>query len=184
MCLGRPPAGFLPQDAERVPSGHRAPAHPTSDFEGFAMGTVSARRIAANRKNAKNSTGPRTRRGKSRTSRNSVRHGLESVRFGVARLSKNVERLAKAICPDSSDPFRYEQAVIIAESQIMIARVRKARVSALESPRAPVHYSAAERSDRRGDWDRDRELLDHVAMVRHAIPELLSLERYERRALS
>ncbi len=150
------------------------------------MGTTSALKVAANRKNAKNSTGPRTRRGKSRTSRNSVRHGLESVKFGVTGLSKKVERLAKAICPDSSDPFRYEQAVIIAESQIVIARVRQARVFALEHARTAIRYSAAGRSGRGGDRDRerDRKLLDLVATVRHAIPELLSVERYERRAVS
>jgi hypothetical protein len=37
---------------------------------------VSARRLAANRRNAKRSTGPRTARGKRRSSRNALKHGL------------------------------------------------------------------------------------------------------------
>jgi hypothetical protein len=132
----------------------------------------SARRIAANRDNARKSTGPRTRRGKSRASRNAVRHGLSATNFGGAGLAKEVARLAKAICPDLSDPFRYEQAVIIAESQVMLTRVRAARVSALESPRTP------------GADTLGQELHDGLLRVRLALPELLSLERYERRALS
>src|SRR4051794_31755660 len=36
---------------------------------------VSARRVAANRRNAKCSTGPRTERGKSSASRNALKHG-------------------------------------------------------------------------------------------------------------
>jgi hypothetical protein len=98
---------------------------------------TSARRIAANRENAKKSTGPRTRRGKSRASRNAVRHGLAAVNFGDSGVSDQVQRLAKAICKDDSDPLRYEQAVIIAENQILLARVRAARIAAIERSRKP-----------------------------------------------
>ena len=138
----------------------------------------STGRVAANRENAKKSSGPRTRRGKSRASRNSVRHGLEAVNFGIAGLPKKVARLAKTICKDNSDPFRFEQAVIIAESQILIARVRAARVAALESTLVSADQGV------RIAGDPAEELRDSVANIRLALPELLSLERYERRALS
>jgi hypothetical protein len=94
---------------------------------------TSARHVAANRENAKKSTGPRTRRGKSRASRNAVRHALATVSFGDSGLSERIERLAKAICNGESDPFLYEQAVIIAENQILLGRVRAARIAAIES---------------------------------------------------
>ena len=42
------------------------------------FGPTSAKQIAANRRNAKRSTGPRTAAGKARSSRNAVRHGLRS----------------------------------------------------------------------------------------------------------
>jgi len=142
---------------------------------------TSALKIAANRLNAKNSTGPRTRRGKSRSSRNAIRHGLERVNFGITGLSRKVQRLAKEICKDASDPFRYEQAVIIAESQILIARVRAARVAALEHPRTPVSLASARQELRVALAE---ELRDSVANIRRALPELLTLARYERRALS
>ena len=147
---------------------------------------TSALKIAANRRNAKNSTGPRTRRGKSRASRNSVRHGLERVNFGVAGLSKKVERLAKVICKDDPDPFRYEQAVVIAESQIRLARVRAARISALEGARSSVSGLEVPTGDGEGALMRGviRKSANSAANARRVMPELLSLERYERRALS
>ena len=121
---------------------------------------TSELKVLANRQNAKKSTGPRTKTGKSRASRNAVRHGLERVDFGNPGCPAQVERLARAICPDASDPFRYEQALIIAESQMFLARVRAARIAA--APQA----------------------LDETERLSRALPDLLSLERYERRALS
>lgn len=44
-----------------------------------------------------------------------------------------VKHLAKALCKGASDPFMYEQAVIIAECHILLARVRAARIAAIES---------------------------------------------------
>ena len=41
---------------------------------------VSIKRIEANRRNAKHSTGPKTPAGKFRSSRNSLKHGLEARR--------------------------------------------------------------------------------------------------------
>jgi hypothetical protein len=62
-----------------------------------------------------------------------VRHALATVSFGDSGLSERIERLAKAICNGESDPFLYEQAVIIAENQILLGRVRAARIAAIES---------------------------------------------------
>jgi len=115
---------------------------------------------------------------------------LERVNFGIA--GSKVQRLAKEICKDDSDPFRYEQAVIIADSQILIARVRAARVAALERP-PPVNSPSPRTSHPGADQGAARqelrvtpaeELRDSVANIRRALPELLSLVRYERRALS
>ena len=47
---------------------------------------VSEKRLAANRENAKRSTGPRTPAGRARSSRNAVKHGFRSSSFAVVRL--------------------------------------------------------------------------------------------------
>jgi hypothetical protein len=147
---------------------------------------VSARKLAANRQNAKKSTGPRTPRGKSQASRNAIRHGLKGAKFGDAGLGKKVERLAKAICKGNSDPFRFEQAIIIAESQVLLARVRAARSVAIQRLRS----EAQPRLTWRGGPTAARSEMpqledsDEAQLVCRALPELMRLERYERRALS
>src|SRR5689334_6865028 len=47
---------------------------------------ISEKRLAANRENAKRSTGPRTKEGKERSSRNAVKHGFRAASFAVVRL--------------------------------------------------------------------------------------------------
>ena len=80
---------------------------------------ASERQIAANRENAKRSTGPRTEAGKLRSSRNAFKHGLSSPGLGPfsglsgARLS-----------PDLTD---------IALSQLELSRVRRARTGLIAS---------------------------------------------------
>ena len=54
------------------------------------------------------------------------------MNFGHQGLSEKVERIAKAICKDASDPFRFEEAIIIAESEILVTRVRAVRLAAIE----------------------------------------------------
>jgi hypothetical protein len=166
-------------------------------------------KVLANRQNAKKSTGPRTKTGKSRASRNALRHGLERVDFGTPGYPAQVERLARAICPDASDPFRYEQALIIAESQMFLARVRAARIAAIErhsparllgSREGTKKFSdpatAQERRKKytqtilpfrvlqQGNDESAPQALDETERLSRALPDLLSLERYERRALS
>jgi hypothetical protein len=96
---------------------------------------ISQRQIAANRRNAGKSTGPKTQRGKKRVTCNAVSHGLASLSWDEAG-SGQVERLATAICKGRTDPLLYEQAFIIAETQILLGRIRAARVAAIERARA------------------------------------------------
>ena len=120
---------------------------------------TSDSRTAANRGNCKKSTGPRTHGGKAKVSRNALRHGLGAVSFGDTGFSEKTERLAKAICQQESDPDSYRQALIVAESFLDITRVRAARIRILETSPEPPSL--------------------HLAL-----PKILRLERYERRALS
>jgi hypothetical protein len=100
---------------------------------------TSPNKITANRKNAGRSTGPRTDRGKSRASRNALKHGLTMFTLGNPTFSSDIECIAKAICGDDARPRRYEQALIIAECDMVMRHVRAARTVVWErliKPRA------------------------------------------------
>jgi hypothetical protein len=56
---------------------------------------ATERQIAANRRNAQNSTGPRSRAGKKRVSRNSYRHGLSYGVAATTEFAKHVEEFGR-----------------------------------------------------------------------------------------
>jgi hypothetical protein len=128
------------------------------------------RQTEANRANAKRSTGPRTAPGRARASRNSFRHGLA---VGIAhdpKLSANAERLAQKIMGADNDSHRLRYARIAAEAEIDLQRVRKARTQLINML-----------ARRFGNPD---ELASRAQAFLQASPQLLKLDRYERRALS
>jgi hypothetical protein len=92
---------------------------------------TSQKKILANRLNAKRSTGPRTSQGKSRASSNAWRHGWAVGKTIAFAMSADVERMAKAICGDHASPALYEQAVTIAECEMVLLKLRAARVAAI-----------------------------------------------------
>src|SRR5258708_36082051 len=59
---------------------------------------TSERKSAANRRNARASTGPKTAAGKARVARNARRHGLNVPIAADPALEREVEVLAPAIC--------------------------------------------------------------------------------------
>ena len=135
---------------------------------------ASERQIAANRANARKSSGPRSSAGKSRASSNAYRHGL-SLSFGPnAPLAPQLETLARKIAGNAVDAITLERAREIAQAEFDLARVRRAKVALIESARACV---AADRPPMPPhDPDRSAEA------IRRVLPELRKLERYERRA--
>ena len=94
------------------------------------MGTE--RQIAANRRNARNSTGPRSRGGKKRASRNSYRHGLAAALVTTEEHAKRVEKLARRIAGNTADLATLEHARRAAEAEFELARVRKVKVALIE----------------------------------------------------
>ena len=88
---------------------------------------TSARKISANRANAKASTGPRTARGKSNAAQNARRHGLNvSIPADSVRAAE-VQRLACEIGGKATTLKFFELARRVAEAEMEIIRVRKAR---------------------------------------------------------
>jgi hypothetical protein len=73
-------------------------ATPPPGFAGAHPGYGSERKRAANRVNARRSTGPRSTAGKARVASNALRHGLNVAVADDPLLTEDVERLARAIC--------------------------------------------------------------------------------------
>ena len=93
---------------------------------------ASDRKIAANRRNARRSSGPRTVAGKLTVSRNALRHGLAAATIRDLGIAAEVDRLATAIGSENADAVQREQALIIAESEITLLRVRTIRTRIFE----------------------------------------------------
>jgi hypothetical protein len=100
------------------------------------MQSASDRRIEANRRNATRSTGPKTAQGKARASRNARKHGL-SIAVG-SEASGELLTLARMMCGEQRDSLLNEQAIIIAECQLLLGRIRRARASILDEVQTPL----------------------------------------------
>jgi hypothetical protein len=93
---------------------------------------ASERQAAANRRNARRSTGPRSNAGKTRASRNAYRHGLSSSISSTAAFAKQLEQLARKIAGDSKDEMILQYARAVAEAELDVARVRRAKVALIQ----------------------------------------------------
>jgi hypothetical protein len=153
----------------------------------------------------KRATGPRSAGGKRRSSRNAVRHGLSTPASANKSLHARAEHLTDILAGPDATLTRREHAAAIADAQIDLFRVRATKISILEGIAGETHASFERvmklfRYVARFGLDRAIERLaqDHVPeeplppegmvreleVFRRALPELLKLERYEKRALS
>jgi len=78
--------------------------------------------MAANRLNAQKRRGPRTSIGKMRASRNAT----------ILHTCVKIEDAAKALSDGDSNPELFEQALIIAENDLLLRSVRTHRVVCIE----------------------------------------------------
>jgi hypothetical protein len=117
---------------------------------------ATAKQIAANRANAKKSTGPRTAAGCAKSSRNAYRHGLS---VPAQPDPQAVEALAEAIAGETAGEVELRAARALAEAQLELKRIRVARAAAVPT-----------------ELDRTLDL--------RALTGLYAFDRYERLALS
>jgi hypothetical protein len=170
---------------------------------------ASERQLAANRANARKSTGPRSASGKKRAGRNALKHGLNTPMSGAV-FAQETEALAGQIAGNPKDRLRMA-AARDAAAQLELARVQRVVVALIE------RIAAFGRLERRKLF---RTIRDETAWmllsclgarlgktqpkcavdplpamptdepartteaVRRALPDLLRLNRYERRAAS
>src|ERR1700751_2184304 len=118
---------------------------------------TSAGIVTANRAHAARSTGPRTRGGKAAGAGNARRRGLSlSVRADPA-LAPEAAALAQRIAGEGASEERRAAALRIAEAQVDIERIRRVR---------------------------EQIMVDGFAAAGDITARLMSLDRYERRALA
>lgn len=92
---------------------------------------TSHRKSLANKRNASQSTGPRTLGGKLRSSKNAFRHGLATPLTNDAAVANGIDRLAASLATHSNDYERRDKAIIVSEAHFDLARIRLARSEVL-----------------------------------------------------
>lgn len=168
---------------------------------------ASERQIAANRRNARKSSGPRSASGKKRSSQNAFRHGLSKPLSG-AEYTRELEALARQMVGGGDDRFAVELARRAAQADLELARVRQLKTdliegiaalgfNSLETFRSPIDeaiqimrgvgrapFKIKRREFASGALAAIRaEMPEHIAeAIRRALPELARLARYEIRA--
>jgi hypothetical protein len=169
---------------------------------------ASERQRAANRANARKSTGPRSDSGKKRASRNALKHGLNTPMAGAA-VTREIEALARQIAGDPEDRLRMAAARDAAAAQLDLDRVQRVGVAFIE--RTAAVGRLAQRKLFRTIRDETAFMVLYclgvrlgktqpkcavdplppmpteepartTEAVRRALPDLLRLNRYERRA--
>jgi hypothetical protein len=151
---------------------------------------ATERQIAANRRNAKKSTGPRSGAAKKRTSRNAYRHGLSSSSILNPAIAKRIDTLTRLVAGNSRDRFVLDHARTVVYAELDLARVRDAKVALIKSisARGALHAShntgsLIEAIDVLATMP-TREPERTAEAARRALPELRKLDRYESRALA
>lgn len=119
---------------------------------------ATEKQLAANRTNAKRSTGPRTLAGKMKSSRNAFRHGLSyPKRLDAATLAR-VDAIARMLAGDLTDERRRAAATEAALAQMDLLEVRRVRAEmmATTDPRELRRLVALDRYERIAQTKRRR----------------------------
>jgi hypothetical protein len=92
---------------------------------------ATEKQIAANRANAKRSTGPRTLAGKLKSSRNAYRHGLSSPPRLDTVMSAETEVIVRALIHGDENEEKMRVAAEFAAAHLELLRIRSMRADAM-----------------------------------------------------
>jgi hypothetical protein len=161
---------------------------------------------AANRRNARKSTGPKSRAGKQRASNNSYRYGLSLGT--VSWEGEAVESLARRIAGSNASDAALGHASAAARAQLHLARIRAIKTEIINrtfhfgalklrprfhSTAAEIRFLKLQPFDRPVKWPLSLDPLGPMpsdqaermdAALTRSLPEVRKLYRYERRAIA
>jgi hypothetical protein len=154
---------------------------------------ASPRQIEANRLNAKRSSGPKSHAGKQRAAQNSTKHGLSVNLLSMQSADSQLEKLAARFAGRIADSNTLECSRAIAAAELELRRIRRIRVGLIQSARAGSNAAQSD-DNREGSPDassgpsQSKEKRSssgyNADPVCRAMPDLVSLVRYEIRAVA
>jgi hypothetical protein len=145
---------------------------------------ASDKQIAANRRNAMRSTGPRTRSGKARSRANSLRHGLLSKVLVDPALVNEADQLARRIAQEHGKPDDCFESRTIAEAELIILSARAVRAQLLDTTSSELAPEADDgrhsEEGSRGGKVASAEERDLALAYLRLLPTLSRIDKYER----
>ncbi len=139
---------------------------------------ISHRKLQANRRNAKKSTGPRTPRGKKRVSQNGLTHGLTSYRCPILPCENECEYriLADAVARDLQPTGILQREIVDHITQLLwkLRRIPKIEAALIESDAHTVQKFHRRKK-------KNRNILRNLDLrSEHLIAAQFSSHRYDR----
>jgi hypothetical protein len=141
---------------------------------------ISERKIAANRRNACKSTGPRSHAGKNRTRGNAARHGLAARILFDPQFVGRIQALAAQLAAASDGLLTFDSACAFAQAELDLERIRRLKVVAIEEALAERRMTFLATV-----YGKDPVACQNdLAAVTAVLAKLVKMDRYERRAAS
>jgi hypothetical protein len=146
-----------------------------------------AKQAAANRRNARRSSGPRSTAGKQRVSHNARRHGLSISITADRAFGEQIEQLARQIAGGTQNELRLERARAVAAAELDLARVRQAKVALIERVMACGALDLADTLAREVQGQEaaampSAEPSRSAEAIKRALPALVKFDRCEQSA--
>ena len=146
---------------------------------------ISKRKLRANRLGKPAGTGPTSAAGKARSAQNARKHGLNVSVMHDPDVCADVEFMAEEIAPGCQDAELIGRARRIAEAQVDLMRVARARRDIISAAMADPHYRPVTGlTGRIAMRAEDRGANKLVAILSDIGVRLAKLDWYERVALS